>query len=77
MFYRGSSAVEYRTRNREREPGFESHFATVSKFGHFRSLLDAPVDSAIYSGGHVSDLVFARDCGMARMLHREAEFVSE
>ena len=43
------------------EPGFESPFATVSTIGHFRSLHDAPVDSAsineylaIDSGGNVS-----------------------
>ena len=29
------------------EPGFESPFATVSKIGHFRSLHDAPVHSAV------------------------------
>ena len=50
-------------------------YATVSKLGHFLSLLDAPVDSATYSNGHVSDLVSARN--LARMLPREAEFVSE
>ena len=42
---RSSSVVECQTCNRE--PGFESHFATVSKFGHFRSLHDASVDSAV------------------------------
>ena len=30
------------------EPGFESPFATVSKIGHFCSLRDAPVYSAVY-----------------------------
>ena len=29
------------------EPGFESPFATVSKLGHFRSLHDASVHSAV------------------------------
>ena len=29
------------------EPGFESLFATISKFGHVRSLHAAPVDSAV------------------------------
>ena len=29
------------------EPGFESPFATVSKFGHVRSLHTTPVDSAV------------------------------
>ena len=32
---------------------------------------------AIDSGGHVSDLVVARNCCMARMLPGEAELVSE
>ena len=32
----GSSAVEYRPRNRER-PGSNAPFATVLKLGHFRS----------------------------------------
>ena len=32
---------------------------------------------AIDSGGNVSDLVFARNCCMARMLPGEAELVSE
>ena len=32
-----------------------------------------PIDS----GGNTSDLVFARNCCMARMLPREAELVSE
>ena len=32
---------------------------------------------AIDSGGHVSDLVVARNCCMARMLPGEAEMVSE
>ena len=39
-----SSAVEFRTRNHVR---LESTFATVSKFGHFRSLHDAPLFSAV------------------------------
>ena len=38
----GSSVVECQTRNREPSP-----FAIVSKFGHFRSLHDASVDSAV------------------------------
>ena len=47
---------------------------TVSKFGHFRSLHDASVNScineylAIDSGENVSDLVLARNCSNARML---------
>ena len=32
---------------------------------------------AIDSVGHVSDLVFARNCSIARMLPGEAEMVSE
>ena len=65
------------------EPGFESPFATVSRFGHFRSLHGVSVDScineylAIDSGGNVSDLVFACNCSVARMLPGEAELVSE
>ena len=57
---RGSLAVECRTRNRESQ-GSNPPFATVSKFGHFRSLLDAFVESAareylaINSGGNVSE----------------------
>ena len=42
MMERGSSVVECRTRNLVRIP-----FATVSKFGHFRSLHDASVHSAV------------------------------
>ena len=66
------------------EPGFESPFPTVSKFGHFRSLHDAPVDPAVSmstwlldSGGNVSDLFVTRNCCMTRMLPGEAELVSE
>ena len=33
--------------------------------------------SNIDNGGNVSDLVFARNCRMARMLPREVELVSE
>ena len=43
---RGSSKVECRTRNRE-SPGSNPPFATVSKFGHFRSHHDAPGHSAV------------------------------
>ena len=32
---------------------------------------------AVDSGGYVSDLVFARNCSIARMLPGEAELVSE
>ena len=58
--------------------------ATVSKIGHFRSLHWRPswlscINEylAIYSGGHASDLVFARNCSITRMLPAEAELVSE
>ena len=43
---RGSSAVECWTRNRESLDS-KPPFATISKFGHFRSLRDAPVHSAV------------------------------
>ena len=66
------------------EPGFESPFATVSKIGHFRSLHWRPSwlsctheYLAIDSGEHVSDLVFAHNCRIARMLPGETELVSE
>ena len=71
------------THNRE-TPGLNPPIATVSKFGHFRSLHDAPVHSAVSmstvvldSGGNVSDLVVACNCCVARMLPREVELVSE
>ena len=66
--------------SQSREPGFESLFATVSKIGHFRSLhwrhcslicITEYLD--IDGGGHVSDLVVACNCCMARMLPGEAE----
>ena len=66
------------------EPGFESCFATVSKIGHFRSLHWRPCwlscineYLAIDNGGHVSDVVIARNCCMTGMLPGEAELVSE
>ena len=74
---RGSSVVESRTRNRE-SPG-SNPLATVSKFGHFRYLHYVSVNSAVNeylaidSGGNVSDLVFARNCSVARMLPGEAD----
>ena len=59
-------------------------FATVSKIGHFRFLHWRPswlscINEylAIYSGGHVSDLVVARNCCMVRTLPGEAELLSE
>ena len=64
-----------------RKPGFESPFATVSKFqGHFH--FSCPTLScinehlAIDSGGNVIEVV-ARNCCMARMLPREVEMVLE
>ena len=66
------------------EPGFESCFATMSKIGHFRSLHWRPCwlscineYLAIDSGWHVSELVVARNCCLARMLPGEAKLVSE
>ena len=59
----GSSAVECRTLNRE-SPGSIPPFATVSKFGHFRSLRNDPSSLScikeylaieVDSGGNVSD----------------------
>ena len=44
--YTGSSVVECRTRNRD-SPGSTPPFATVSKFGNFRSLHDASVHSVV------------------------------
>ena len=43
---RGSSVVECQTRNQV-SPGSNPPFATVSKFGNFRSLHVVPVDSAV------------------------------
>ena len=61
------------------EPGFESPFATVWKIGHWRPCSLSCINEylAIDSGGNMSDLVFARNCCMARMLPGEAELVSE
>ena len=80
---RGSlwSTVECRTRNRE--PGFESPLLPFQSLGIFilhdtpRSLSCINEYLAIDSGGNVSDLVFARNYCMARMLPREAELVVE
>ena len=65
------------------QPGFESPLFYISEIGHFRSLHDAPGHStcineyvAIDCGGNVSDLVFARNFCVARMLPVEAELVS-
>ena len=59
---RGSSAVERRIRNQGSPgPGFESPFATVSNFRHFRSLQDAPVHSPV--GLSMSNCYLAIDGG--------------
>ena len=42
----GRSVVECRTHNRD-SPGLNPPFAIVFKFGHFRSLHDASVHSAV------------------------------
>ena len=34
--------------SKSREPGFESAFATISKFGNLCSLHDAPIHSVVY-----------------------------
>ena len=80
---RCSSAVKCLAR-KSGEPGFESPFATVSKIGLFRSLYwhsswFSCINEylAIDSDGNVSDLVFARNSSIARMLPGEAELVSE
>ena len=41
-----SLVVEFRTRNRE--PGFESPFATVSKIGHFSFTSQTPLFTQLY-----------------------------
>ena len=75
---RGSSAVECWTRNQV-SPGSDTPFATVSNIGYFRSLHLRPCSLscineylAIDSGANVSDLVFACNCCVARMLPGEA-----
>ena len=66
--------VECRTRNRV-SPDSNPPLLPFRRFGHFRIVV--PVDLAIDSGGHVSDLVLARNCCLTRMLPGEAELVSE
>ena len=79
---RGSSVVDCWTRNQV-SPGSNPALLPCQRLGIFVLSIDAPVDSAVYeylaidSGGHVSDLVVARNCCMARMLPGEAELVSE
>ena len=70
-----------------REPGFEESpvripFATVSKFGHFRSLHDAPVHSAVFineylaidSGGHVIEWSSCSICSMAECFSEKSSW---
>ena len=66
------------------EPGFGSLFLPFRRLGISFSPLTPQLTQliineylAIDSGGHVSDLVVARNCCMARMLPGEAAFVSE
>ena len=78
----GSSAVESRTRNQE-SPGstFLCYCFEIWAFSFSPRCL-SPLSCineyvAIVSGGNMSNLVFVRNCSMARMLPREVEFVSE
>ena len=70
---RGSSVVECRTRNRE-SPG-SNPLCYRFEVWAFSFSVDSAVNEylAIDSGGCVSDLVFARNCSVARMLPGEAE----
>ena len=76
----GSSVVEYRTRNQV-SPCSNPALLLFRRLGIFFLSIGAPVDSAvneylaICSGGNVNDLVFARNCSVARMLPGEAENV--
>ena len=75
---RGSSAVECWTCNQV-TPGSNPDLLLFRRLIIFVLSIDAPVDSAVNeylaidSGGNVSDLVFARNCSVARMLPGEAE----
>ena len=78
---RSSSVVECRTRNRE-SPGSNPPLLPFRRLGIFRSIHRRPCSLscineylAIDSGGHVSDLVLARNCCLVRMLPGEAENV--
>ena len=60
-------------------PGSNPALLLFRRLGIFVLSIGAPVDSAVNeylsidSGGNMSDLVFARNCSVARMLPREAE----
>ena len=75
---RGSSVIECRTRNQV-SPGSNPALLLFRKCGIFVLSIGAPVDSAVNeylaidNGGNVSDLVFARNCSVARMLSGEAD----
>ena len=75
---RGSSAVECRTRNLV-SPGSNPPLLPFRRLGIFVLFTDVTVHSAVNeylsidSGGNMSDLVFARNCSVARMLPGEAE----
>ena len=59
------------------EPGFESPLLRFEDWACPSWLSCIHEYLALDSGGNMSDLVFARNCCMARMLHRDAELVSE
>ena len=68
--------------SQSRDPGFEStvcyHFDVWPfSFSQFISISCINEYLTIHSCGNVSDLVFARNCCVARMLPREVELVSE
>ena len=67
---RGSSAVECRTRNQ----GSRVRIPLCYRFEDWACINGY---LTINSGGHVSDVVVARNCCMARMLPGGAELVSE
>ena len=81
---RGSSVVECRTRNQV-SPGvriplcyrFEDFAFSFSPLTPLLTQLCINEYLAIDSGGNVSDLALVRNCCLARMLPREAEFVLE
>ena len=80
---RGSSAVECRTRNRERSRVRILPLLPFQSLGMLfyprcpSSLSCLNEYLAIDSGGNVSDFIVAHSCCMARMLPREVKLVSE